>query len=130
MRYANGAMAFANGNQRTPFPLNDIVIHASKGRIDGRSITRPQTEGEMRVVTAAGERSARYQSMDVYDRTLRAFAEALIAGRDPSPSGQDGLHSARLTAAIRTSAKEGRTVELEPGGLGSSCCSSLHATLS
>ena len=52
-----GALAYANGNQLTPMPLNDIVIHGTSGRIDGRGITRNWQEGEMRVVTAAGERS-------------------------------------------------------------------------
>lgn len=112
MRYSNGAIAFANGNQRTPFPLNEIVIHGSAGRIDGRGITRPQTEGEMRIVTAAGERTGHYASHDVYVRTVGAYASALLAGRDPDPSGIDGLRSVQLTDGIRTSARQGRLVEL------------------
>jgi 1,5-anhydro-D-fructose reductase (1,5-anhydro-D-mannitol-forming) len=112
MRFDNGAMAYANGNQRTPYPLNDIVIHGSAGRIDGRSITRPQTEGRMRVLTGNGERVGDYASHDVYERTVRAFSEAILAGRDPNPSGLDGLRSVQLTDAIRRSAREGRTVEL------------------
>jgi predicted dehydrogenase len=57
MRFASGALAFANGNQLTPMPLNDIVIHGTAGRIDGRGITRDHKEGQMRIVTAAGERT-------------------------------------------------------------------------
>ena len=113
MRFENGALAFANGNQRTPFPLNDIVIYGSTGRIDGRSITRPQTEGQMRIVTAAGERTGQYASHDAYIRTVRAFTEAVLAGRDPNPSGLDGLRSVQLTDAIRRSAREGCMVELQ-----------------
>lgn len=112
MRFDNGALAYANGNQRTPFPLNDIVIYGSTGRIDGRSITRPQAEGQMRIVTAAGERTAQYASHDAYTRTIRAFTEAVLAGRDPNPSGLDGLRSVQLTDAIRRSAREGCVVEL------------------
>jgi len=113
MRFENGALAFANGNQRTPFPLDDIVIHGSTGRIDGRSITRPQTEGQMRIFTAGGERTGQYSSHDAYVRTVRAFSEAVLAGRDPNPSGLDGLRSVQLTDAIRRSAREGRVVELQ-----------------
>lgn len=113
MRFSNGALAFANGNQRTKHPLNDIVIHGTTGRIDGRSITRPQTEGQMRVVTADGERVADYASHDVYIRTVRAFSDAVEVGRDPDPSGLDGLRSVQLTDAIRRSAREGRIVELQ-----------------
>jgi 1,5-anhydro-D-fructose reductase (1,5-anhydro-D-mannitol-forming) len=114
MRFSSGVLAYANGNQRTPFPLNDIVIHGTTGRIDGRGITRPQREGEMRVLTAAGERVGQYASHDVYERTVAAFSAAVLAGRDPDPSGLDGLRSVQLTDAIRRSAREGRLIEL-PG---------------
>lgn len=112
LRFDNGALAFANGNQRTPFPLNDIVIHGSRGRIDGRSVTRPQTDGEMRILTADGERSGKYSSHDAWTRIIHAFTEAIKAGRQPDPSGLDGLRSVQLTDAIRRSAREGRTVDL------------------
>ncbi|MGH7902969.1 MAG: Gfo/Idh/MocA family protein [Candidatus Dormibacteraceae bacterium] len=110
MRFENGAMAFANGNQGTPRPLNDIVIHGSEGRIDGRGITRPFAEGEMRVVTAAGERSRRYSSGDCYERIVAAFSGAVLSGREPSPSGLDGLRCVQITDAIVRSAREGRLV--------------------
>jgi predicted dehydrogenase len=66
----------------------------------------------MRVVTAAGERSAEYASHDVYERTVRAFSDAILADRDPNPSGLDGLRSVQLTDAIRRSAREGRTISV------------------
>lgn len=112
MRFSSGALAFANGNQRTTMPLNDIVIHGTKGRIDGRNITRPQQQGEMRIATEAGERSAHYSSDDCYDRLVAAFSTAILENRDPDPSGLDGLRCVQLTDAIRRSAREGRVIEL------------------
>jgi 1,5-anhydro-D-fructose reductase (1,5-anhydro-D-mannitol-forming) len=112
MRFANGAMAFANGNQVTPKPLNDIVIHGTTGRIDGRGITRPGMEGDMRVTTATGETTKHYSSHDAYERTVRAFSEAVLAGREPDPSGVDGLRNVQLSDAIGRSAREGRVIEL------------------
>jgi 1,5-anhydro-D-fructose reductase (1,5-anhydro-D-mannitol-forming) len=112
MRFTNGTMAYANGNQLTPMPLNDIVIHGTTGRIDGRGITRPLKEGDMRVVTASGESTKHYSSHDCYIRTVAAYSRAILDGRDPDPSGLDGLRSVQLTDAIRTSAREGRVVEL------------------
>ncbi|MEO8230371.1 MAG: Gfo/Idh/MocA family oxidoreductase [Chloroflexota bacterium] len=114
MRFANGALAYANGNQLTPKPLNDIVIHGSTGRIDGRGITRPGMEGDMRVTTATGETSNRYSSHDAYERTVHAFSQAILDGRDPNPSGLDGLRNVELSDAIRRSALEGRLIEI-PG---------------
>jgi 1,5-anhydro-D-fructose reductase (1,5-anhydro-D-mannitol-forming) len=115
LRFDNGALAYANGNQATPFPLNDMVVYGTKGRIDGRGITRPGMEGEMTVVTESGSRTARYSSVDCYDRTVAAFSEAVLKGRDPDPSGLDGLRSAELADAIAKAASEGRVVELRVG---------------
>jgi 1,5-anhydro-D-fructose reductase (1,5-anhydro-D-mannitol-forming) len=110
MRFASGALAFANGNQFTPMPLNDIVIHGTTGRIDGRGITRPMQEGEMRVVTAAGERTEHYQTHDCYERLVKALSQAILDGRDPDPSGVDGLRCVEITDAIKRSAREGLVV--------------------
>ena len=108
MRFENGALAYANGNQVTFKPLNDVVIHGTKGRIDGRGVTRPGMEGEMTVVTEHGEHTAHYSSVDCYDRTVTAFGRAILAGDQPNPSGVDGLRNVQLTDAIRESARQGR----------------------
>jgi predicted dehydrogenase len=113
MRFDSGALAYASGNQATPFPLNEIAIHGTAGRIDGRGITRPLAEGDMTVVTGSGSRTASWSTRDCYDRTVAAFSEAVLAGRDPDPSGDDGLRSVQLTDAIAMAAREGRTVAVD-----------------
>lgn len=115
LRFDNGALAYANGNQATPFPPNEMVVYGTKGRIDGRGITRPGMEGERTVVTESGSRTTRYSSVDCYDRTVAAFSEAVLAGRDPDPSGLDGLRSAELTDTIAKAASEGHAVDLRAG---------------
>ncbi|MGH7778030.1 MAG: Gfo/Idh/MocA family protein [Candidatus Dormibacterales bacterium] len=112
MRFSKGALAFANGNQATAHPLNDIVVHGSRGRIDGRGITRPMREGEMRVLSESGERTRRYSTHDCYERTIASFTLALSEGREPSPSGLDGLRCVQITDAVARSAREGRTVQI------------------
>jgi len=113
MRFASGTLAFANGNQLTPMPLNDIVIHGTTGRIDGRGITRPMQEGEMRIVTASGERTEHYQTHDCYKRLVKAFTQSILDGRDPDPSGVDGLRCVQITDAIRKSARESVVVSID-----------------
>lgn len=112
MRFSNGTLAYANGNQLTPRPLNDIVIYGTGGRIDGRGITRPGQEGDMRVVIDSEERSSRYSTGDAYARSVAAFSRAVLDGREPDASGLDGLRSVQLTDAISRSVREGRVVEL------------------
>lgn len=66
----------------------------------------------MRVLSDLGERIRHYSTHDCYERTVAAFSQALLEGRDPNPSGLDGLRCVQLTDAIVRSATEGRTVEL------------------
>jgi 1,5-anhydro-D-fructose reductase (1,5-anhydro-D-mannitol-forming) len=113
LRFDSGALAYANGNQATAHPLNEVVIHGTAGRIDGRGITRPVREGDMTVVTGAGTRTGAWSTLDCYDRTVAAFSEAVLDGRDPNPSGEDGLRSVQITDAIARAAREGRTVAVE-----------------
>jgi 1,5-anhydro-D-fructose reductase (1,5-anhydro-D-mannitol-forming) len=113
MRFASGALAYANGNQLTAMPLNDVVIHGTKGRIYGRGITRDWKGGEVRVTTAAGERSKKFEAYDCYEHLVAAFSKAILDGRDPNPSGVDGLRCVQITDAIQESAREGRVVAVE-----------------
>ncbi len=113
LRFDGGALAYANGNQSSFRPLNELVVYGDKGRLDGQGITRPESQGEMRVVTEDGERSTHCVNADCYHRLLAAFSDAVVSGRDPSPSGVDGLRSVQLTDAIARSAREGRVVAVE-----------------
>ncbi len=115
LRFGEGALAYANGNQSSFRPLNEIVVYGDKGRLDGQGLTRPETEGDLRVVTEEGERSTHYASRDCYRRLLAAYSQAVVNGRDPSPSGEDGLRSVQITDAIARSAREGGVVEVAAG---------------
>lgn len=110
LRFDGGAMAYANGNQSSFRPLNELVVYGDKGRLDGQGLTRPETEGDLRVVTEDGERSTHFVNASCYSRLLAAFADAVVNNREPSPSGRDGLRSVQLTDAIARSAREGRVI--------------------
>jgi 1,5-anhydro-D-fructose reductase (1,5-anhydro-D-mannitol-forming) len=112
MRLSNGTIAFVNANEVTPLPLNEVVILGTRGRLDGRGITSPGRDGDMRVSTATGERVGSYTGGDCWERTVSAFSKALIDGTPVSPSGVDGLRSVELTDAIAMSARLGITVAL------------------
>ena len=112
LRFNGGPIVYVNGNQVAFKPLNEIVVYGTTGRIDGRGLTRPDTDGDLRIVTEAGERTTHFSNADCYRRTLAAFTEAVLNRREPSPSGLDGLRNVQLTDAIGTSAREGRSVQV------------------
>jgi 1,5-anhydro-D-fructose reductase (1,5-anhydro-D-mannitol-forming) len=113
LRFANGAMAQLSVHESTPYPHNDFVIYATKGRILGRGLTRSRAGGVMEVTTADGKtRTRKFPAIDAHAAAVAAFSDALLEGRDPVPSGVDGLRSVQVTDAMARSAHEGVHVRL------------------
>ncbi len=112
LRFQSGALAYVNANQKVPHHQPDIAIYGTQGRILGIGCTRPLRDGELRVLTEAGERVSQHTSKDAFTRTVAAFNDAVRQGREPNPSGLDGLRSAQLVEAVIRSAREGRLIEV------------------
>jgi 1,5-anhydro-D-fructose reductase (1,5-anhydro-D-mannitol-forming) len=112
-RFANGALGQLSVHEKSPFPHNDFVIYGSRGRILGRGLTRSRAGGELQVLTADGKtRSSGFPAIDAHGACVAAFSDALLAVRDPVPSGIDGLRSVQLTDAMARSAGDGVHVRL------------------
>ncbi len=112
LRFQNGTLAYVNANQRVPHFQPDIDIYGTDGRVVGIDCTRPFREGELRVLTAAGEQVTKHSSKDAVVRSVAAFNDAVKHDREPNASGLDGLRSVQLTDAVIQSAREGRLVEV------------------
>ncbi|MCC7485569.1 MAG: Gfo/Idh/MocA family oxidoreductase [Burkholderiales bacterium] len=113
LRFANGVLAQFSVHEQTPCPHNDFVIYGSRGRILGRGLTRSRAGGELLVTGAGGRtRATAYPAINAHAECVAAFSRALAEGRDPVPSGIDGLRSVQLTDAMARSAREGVHVRL------------------
>jgi 1,5-anhydro-D-fructose reductase (1,5-anhydro-D-mannitol-forming) len=112
LRFQNGTLAYVNANQRVAHFQPDIDIYGTAGRIVGVDCTRPFRDGELRVLTAAGEQVQKHSSRDAVVRSVAAFNDAVRRDREPNASGLDGLRSVQLTEAVVRSAREGRLVEV------------------
>jgi predicted dehydrogenase len=113
LRYGTGALAYVNVNQSIAFPQADITVYGTKGRVVGRSVTRMNMEGTLSILTEAGETTIETASYHAYRGAVMAFEDAVSTGREPSPSGLDGLRSVELTSAIAESMRSGRTVAVK-----------------
>jgi predicted dehydrogenase len=112
-RFANGVLAQLSVHESTPYPHNDFVIYGTKGRILGRGLTRSRAGGVMEVTTADGKtRSKEFPAIDAHAAAVAGFSDALLEGRDPVPSGVDGLRSVQVTDAMARSAFNGEHVRL------------------
>ena len=113
IRFANGTMAYANFNERLAYPRNDVVFFGSKGRIAGFGLTRARVDGELTVVTEEGETTTPYPAPGAHQRSVAAFAKAVLSDQEPNASGLDGLRSMQLCDAIARSVTERRVVEVD-----------------
>ena len=114
LRFADGTIGYVNANQSVPNARDDIVLYGTDGRILARNLSRPGRDGTVSFITGNGERTAEGSSHQAYRRTIDAFASAVRDGRDPSPSGEDGVRSVQLTTAIAEAIRDRRVVTL-PG---------------
>lgn len=114
LRFSSGTIGYVHVNQSAPHARDDIVLYGTEGRVLAANLSRPGRDGTLTFTTPAGERSRPAGSHDGYRRALGAFAAAVIDGRDPSPSGQDGVRSVEVTTAIAEAIAERRVVTL-PG---------------
>jgi predicted dehydrogenase len=112
LRFDTGALAYVNANQSVPRYQADISVYGTKGTVLGRSCTRPNMTGTLSILTEDGDTTVETSSFDAYSKAVAAFEDALAEGREPSPSGLDGVRSVELTAAIAESIRAGRTVAL------------------
>jgi 1,5-anhydro-D-fructose reductase (1,5-anhydro-D-mannitol-forming) len=113
LRYDSGALACVNVNQSVAQPQADITVYGTRGRVVGRSCTRMNMAGTLAVVTGEGETTIETASYQAYRKAVAAFADAVAEGRQPSPSGLDGLRSVELTAAIAEAVSAGRVTTME-----------------
>jgi 1,5-anhydro-D-fructose reductase (1,5-anhydro-D-mannitol-forming) len=112
LRFAGGALAYVNVNQTVPDHQPDLVIYGASGRVLGRNVTRPNLAGTLTVTGTGGASERPVSSATAFATTVGDFADAVLAGRDPSPSALDALVSVRVTDALERSARERRVVRL------------------
>ncbi|MCC7106781.1 MAG: Gfo/Idh/MocA family oxidoreductase [Chloroflexi bacterium] len=111
LRYGNGTLAYCQFNQTVAYPLCNLDVYGTKGRIVGVNTARAFLDGELRVKTEGGERVYPHGGHDAYDRMIDAFNRSILENRPPNPSGLDGLRSLQLAHAILESARDGVMVQ-------------------
>ncbi len=110
LRFANRTLVEFNCNESVANPRNEISIHGTKGRLVGSGFTRSRVGGDLHTLIDGEESVVHYPAFDAHRRAVAAFTDSILEGKEPDASGQDGLRSAELCAAIRRSVMERRIV--------------------
>jgi 1,5-anhydro-D-fructose reductase (1,5-anhydro-D-mannitol-forming) len=112
LRFAGGTLAYLHSSHVLPDPRNDIVLRGETGSVAiGGGLSRAGQRGEIVVTLGGHGKVIPGDSRGVHKRVLAAFADAVREGREPSPSGIDGVRCAEVMDAITASLRSGR---LEP----------------
>ena len=112
LRFENGTLAYVIASQAAPHFRADVAFYGTEGRLVGRSVTRPDKEGELSIVIGDDEQVTPTSTAGGFTNAVAAFQAAVVNDVEPNPSGLDGLRSVDLTDALARSAREGRTVEV------------------
>ena len=110
LRFDSGALAYVNVNQSLPHAQQDLSVHGTEGAVIARNVARANLTGNISVFGRDGTSERTVSSAGAYLATVRGFADAVLDGRDPSPSGRDGLRAVQVADALARSARERRSV--------------------
>jgi myo-inositol 2-dehydrogenase/D-chiro-inositol 1-dehydrogenase len=115
LKTARGRIVQISNSRRATYGYDQrIEVHGSKGMIRAGNVHRSTVE----VATADGFAADPVQDFfleryaDAYRAELTAFLDAVAAGRQPAPTGHDGLMAQRLADAATESAQTGKPVLL------------------
>lgn len=85
---------------------------------NGDLLVEPAFEyaGELkhRLTIKGKSKERKFPKRDQFAPELVHFSQCVLTGKDPSPSGEEGMADVKIMEAIRTSARSGRALALEP----------------
>jgi len=121
MKYTSGAMGVIQASTAFwPGYTERIEIHGTKGTavISGDKLTTWDVENDagdpapIERDVASGASDPMAISLAPFERQFRDFGDAIISGRKPLSSGEDGYRALELVAAVYRSCREGCVVRI------------------
>jgi 1,5-anhydro-D-fructose reductase (1,5-anhydro-D-mannitol-forming) len=116
LRFDRGTIATLCCGRRLPDSRNDLVLYGSLGRLIGSDALWEGRQGTFEVVSETVHTTESYPSQPLanFIDELDDFHRAIREDREPAATGLDGLRVVQVTLAMIASAREQRTVRIEP----------------
>ena len=95
---------------------NDFAVYGLNGRITSRATIWESQQGKVEVTSDTVNRTEVYAGayLGNFIAQMEDFHRAIEEDREPAATGMDGLRVVEVTLAMIRSAREGRTVKIEP----------------
>jgi len=116
MRTASGKLAQISNSRRAAYGYDQrIEVHGSKGLARAENIleTTVEVAGKGGFQKDPAQHFFLERYAEAYRRELAAFIKAVDAGKQPSPSGRDGLQAQRLADGATKSRQTGKPVAIK-----------------
>jgi predicted dehydrogenase len=116
LRFDRGTIATLCCGRRLPDSRNDLVLYGSLGRLVGSDALWEGRQGTFEVVSETVCTTDAYpaQPLANFIDELGDFHHAIREDREPAANGLDGLRVVQVTLAMIASARDRRTVRIEP----------------
>ncbi len=107
LTFENGVAGFIDANWLTPRKIRSLVVTGSEATAVIDYLTQ-----EVTIEESSKSTRPRLQWEEPLRLELQNFIQSIISGRQPSPSGLDGLRALEVCEAALQSSKEKRVMEL------------------
>ena len=116
LRFDRGTIATVCCGRRLPDSRNDLVVYGSLGRFVGRDALWEGRQGTFDIVSETINQTETYpqQPLANFIDELADFHRAVRDNDEPAASGLDGLRVVQVTLAMIASARDKRTIRIEP----------------
>ena len=116
LRFDRGTLATMCCGRRLPDSRNDLTVYGSLGRITTRAALWEGRQGALEVVSETVHKTEVYPLTPLanFIDELADFHCAIREDREPAATGLDGLRVVQVTLAMIASARDGRTIKIEP----------------
>ena len=112
IEFESGLVAQTHDAFTTKFASTAMEIHGTEGSLIAADCMTQEPVGEVLLRTQAGETWLPIDRTNLYERGLRAFADAVHGRGIPAASGADGLWSLATGLAALESSRTGRRVPI------------------
>ena len=116
LRFSGGTIGTVTCGRLLPDSRNDFAVYGLQGRVTGRATIWEAQQGRVEVSSDSVNRAEVVAGsyLGNFVALLEDFHRAIEEDREPLATGLDGLRVVEVTLAMIKSAREGRTVKIEP----------------
>jgi 1,5-anhydro-D-fructose reductase (1,5-anhydro-D-mannitol-forming) len=113
VRFQSGLLAQFHDAFTTRYAGTGFEVHGTDGSLIGRDCMTQRPLGDVMLRTAEGDEPLPIDRTNLYERALDAFHAAMRGDGHPAASGEDGVRSLALAAAVLDAARSGRTTRVD-----------------